>query len=258
MTQHHPVERESTVPRGGAPRRRMPPTVLREVSVPSTNGTGASPRVHAANPATSWMTSFARELASQDWFIALYFAILLTATLSGSGPGRGESIKLVVTDIVVLAAGLALTRGGLIPRGSFLSTLLYRFTLFGTVQCSYFQLRVILPAVSSRAVDASIFGFDMRMFHFEPSLAWDRFVTPQTTEWFAFFYFGYFFILAGHVLPFLLVVKDTRLLGRFALGIFMVFCVGHLMYMVVPGYGPYQYFSGHFHNELSGGLYWRL
>jgi len=110
--------------------------------------------------------------------------------------------------------------------------------------------------VSTRDVDASIFAFDMRVFHVEPAVAWDRFVSPQTTEWFSFFYFGYFFVLAAHVLPFMFVVKDTRLLARFSLGIFGVFCTGHMLYMLVPGYGPHQYLA--FHNQLSGGVFWGL
>jgi hypothetical protein len=120
------------------------------------------------------------------------------------------------------------------------------------------MLRDILPAVSSRAMDADIFAFDMRVFHVEPSLAWDAFVSPTTTEWFAFFYFGYFAILAMHVLPMMLVERDMQRLAHFSLGIFMVFCGGHLVYMLVPGYGPYRYLADQFSHPLSGGVFWRL
>jgi len=209
----------------------------------------------------TWVRTFARELAFQDWFIATYFVIVLAAVMAGTGgtaAGHTESVKLVASDMVILAVGLALTRGGILTRGTALSQLVYRLTLLGTVFASYFQLRVILPAVSSRTVDAQIFAFDMRVFHFEPSVAWDRFVNPQTTEWFAFFYFGYFFVLAAHVLPFLLVVKRMDALARFSLGIFLVFCTGHLLYMVVPGYGPYRALADQFDHQLSGAMFWDL
>jgi hypothetical protein len=205
-----------------------------------------------------WVTAFARELAVQDWFIAAYFVAVLLAVAFGTGPGHAESASLVGSDIVILWVGLILTRGGILARGTIVSQLVYRLTLLGTVLASYLQLRVILPAVSSRAVDAQILAFDLRVFHFEPSIAWDRFVSPWTTEWFAFFYFGYFFVLAAHVLPFLLVVKRLDALARFSLGIFMVFCTGHLLYMVVPGYGPYRHLAGQFGHELSGGIFWDL
>ncbi len=216
-----------------------------------------SPRADGAG-GRSWLATFAREMTVQDWLISAYFLTLLSVTLAGSGPTRDESLHILGATLVVLAAGLTLSRGGVLARGGFWSTLVYRLTVFGTVVSSYFQLRLILPAVTSRALDASIFAFDLRVFHYEPALAWDAFVNPQTTEWFAFFYFGYFFVLAGHVLPFLLAVKDTDLLARFALGIFGVFCFGHLIYMLVPGFGPYQYLAGQFHHELTGGTYLRL
>jgi len=208
--------------------------------------------------APSPLTAFLLDFSPVDWILTGFFAILAGAVLLGSGPRRAESMALVAADWVVLMTGLALSRGGILEKGRFVSTLVYRLTVFGTIVSSYFELRVILPEVRTRAVDASLFALDMRLFHVEPSLAWDRFVTPQTTEWFAFFYFGYFFLLAIHTIPFALFVKNTDVIGRFALGIAIVFCIGHLTYMLVPGYGPYAYLTNDFHHELSGGTFWGL
>jgi hypothetical protein len=212
----------------------------------------------AAVAGRSRFAAFLLDFSPVDWIIVFFFSVLTVAVLLGSGPHREESLGLVALDWTVLAAGLSLSRGGILPRGGFASALVYRLTVFGTIVSSYFELRVILPAVSTRAVDASLFAFDMRAFHVEPSLAWDRFVTPQTTEWFAFFYFGYFFLLAIHTIPFALFVKSTDLVARFALGITIVFCVGHTTYMLVPGYGPYAYLTNEFHHELTGGFFWGL
>ncbi len=198
------------------------------------------------------------ELSPLDWLVATFFTVVSFAVAFGSGPNRLESAELLCADWTALLLGLSLTRGGILSRGSFASALVYRLTIFGTVVSSYFQLRVILPAVTTHSVDASIYAFDLRVFHVEPSLAWDRFVTPQTTEWFAFFYFGYFFLLALHVLPIMLVLKNTEVLARFALGASMVFCIGHMTYMLVPGYGPYAFLAGDFHHELTGGTFWGL
>jgi hypothetical protein len=112
--------------------------------------------------------------------------------------------------------------------------------------------------VSARALDTDILAFDLKAFGFEPSIAWDRFVSPFTTEWFAFFYFGYFFLLSAHILPMMLAARDKEMLAHFSLGIFIVFCVGHLTYMLVPGWGPYHHLAGQFHNELRGGIFWGL
>jgi hypothetical protein len=206
----------------------------------------------------SRLATFFLEFSPVDWIITFFFSVLTLAVLMGRGPHRDGSLELVALDWTVFAAGLSLSRGGILAKGGFASTLLYRLTIFGTIVSSYFELRVILPTVSTRAVDGSLFAFDMRMFHVEPSLAWDKFVTPQTTEWFAFFYFGYFFLLAIHSIPFALFVKSTDLIARFALGITIVFCVGHMTYMLVPGYGPYSYLTNEFHHELTGGFFWGL
>jgi hypothetical protein len=206
----------------------------------------------------SWSAQFVRGLSAQDWFIAIYFGLLVFALAIGTGPGRAQCIEKVVIDFGCFAAGILITRGGVLRHGGFANGLVYRFTVFLAVFLSYFLLRDILPAVSSRAIDADILAFDMSVFRVEPSLAWDKFVTPATTEWFAFFYFGYFFLLTAHIFPIMLGAKDVDLLAHFSLGIFIVFCTGHLVYMLVPGYGPHQFLAGQFQHELSGGVFWSL
>jgi hypothetical protein len=210
----------------------------------------------SARSRDAWLTRFARNLAPQDKYIGAYFIVMGFAVAFGSGPDREHCLRLVAIDLACLGAGLALTRGCILRSGSFANTMLYRLTVWLAVFLSYFQLRHILPAVSERAVDADILAFDLRWFHVEPSLAWDRFVSPATTEWFAFFYFGYFALLATHVLGIMLLGKSMYRLGHFAMGIFIVFCTGHLVYMLVPGYGPYRYLAGDFQHQLTGGLFW--
>jgi hypothetical protein len=227
--------------------------VLREK--PNVDGTTAATTPQPGLVA-AWLLRFARNLAPQDWYIAVYFALLSLAVVCGTGPGREHSLSLIVGDVSCLAIGLALTRGQVLRPGGFPNAMLYRLTVWLTTFLSYFQLRHILPAVSERTVDGDLLALDMRVFHVEPAVAWDKYVTPITTEWFAFFYFGYFLLLAAHVLSMMLAAKSTFRLAHFALGIFMVFCTGHLIYTLVPGYGPYHYLAGHFVHELTGGPFW--
>jgi membrane-associated phospholipid phosphatase len=133
---------------------------------------------------------------------------------------------------------------------------LYRVGITAPIVLSYFQLRWILPAINSRALDAQIYAFDLRVFHYEPSVAWDKYVTSGTVEWFAFFYFGYFIIVACNVLPFLSLGRDDKPLRQFGTGLVAQFCMTHLLYLVVPGFGPYH--ELHFDRELVGGPFWAL
>lgn len=193
-----------------------------------------------------------RNLALQDWIVAIYLTVLALAIALGNGGNRESCYRMVAFDAAILIVNIVLVRGELVK--GVLGSLLYRLCAFLPVFLSYFQLRWILPTVTTRSLDAQIYAFDMRVFGYEPSVAWDRFVNPTTTEWFAFFYFGYFFILMLHVLPFIFGAGNTKLLRHFALGIFMQFCITHLLYMAVPGWGPYHELK--FDHELTGGTFW--
>ncbi|HXX65937.1 MAG TPA: phosphatase PAP2 family protein [Polyangiaceae bacterium] len=201
-----------------------------------------------------WVNNF----ASQDWLVIGYLVALLGALAVGRGHDRGGCAWHVLADLVSYVIVLALVRLPVLPWGSAASSLIYRLAVLGAVLASFFQLREILPAVSPWAEDARIYALDLRVFGFEPCLWMDRFVSRRTTEWFAFFYFFYFLILTVHILPMLLIERDTRLLGSFSVGALLVFLTAHLVYMAVPGWGPYWYLRASFGHPLVGGTFWRL
>ena len=204
--------------------------------------------------ASSWV----RNWASQDWFTITYLVVMLAALCLGRGPNRSACILRVSADLGAFLFVLALVRGPVLRPATAASSLLYRTAVIGTLLSSFFQLREILPAVAPWSVDGRIYQLDLRVFGVEPSVYLDRFVTESTTEWFAFFYFLYFLILCVHVLPMVYWNRDTQLLGRFATGTLMMFLSAHLLYMLVPGYGPYWYLKDSFHHDLVGGPFWHL
>jgi hypothetical protein len=206
-----------------------------------------------AAPATSWV----RNWASQDWIAVAYFVILLAALCMVHGPGRNECIVRVSANFGMFLFVLALVRGNVLRWGSVVSSQLYRVAIIATLLNTFFQLRDILPLVSPWTDDARIYAFDLKVFGFEPSVYFDRWVTPATTEWFAFFYFLYFLILCVHVLPMVFAQRDTHLVNQFATGALLMFLSSHVIYMMVPGYGPYWYLKDAFAHELTGGTFWR-
>ncbi len=193
----------------------------------------------------------AREMAAQDWLLVGYFVALAIAVASGSGRDKSLSCAMVAFDATILGGAILLVRGGILKDG--LASVVYRAGVFVPVFISYFQLRWILPTVTTRSLDGDLHAFDLAVFGVEPAVAWDRFVTPVTTEWFAFFYFGYFFVMGAHIFPFLFLGKDDLLMRHFGLGIFFQFCATHLLYMVVPGFGPYKVLT--FVHALDGGTF---
>ncbi|HMJ16457.1 MAG TPA: phosphatase PAP2 family protein [Polyangiaceae bacterium] len=196
-----------------------------------------------------------RELAAQDWLVFAYLVALNVACLQAPASSvRTMCLERVFGLLTFLVTTLVVVRGGLL-RHAFWAPLLYRLAIYGTVQLSYFFFQDLLPIVNAHSLDLELYHLDLALFGFEPAMLMDRIVTPFTTEWFAFFYFGYFFLLALHVIPILMFSRQRRLLAEFALGMLIVFCVGHTVYMLVPGYGPYKAMAEHFQNSFPRGMW---
>jgi hypothetical protein len=196
-----------------------------------------------------------RSFAVHDWIVLAYIAFLNVAVaLRPAGPVKDECQMRVTALLVTLVAALLVTRGPVRPTGPMVA-LFYRLTVYGTVQISYFFFREMLPLLNPASLDRELHGLGITLFGAEPALVLDSVVSSATTEWFSFFYFGYFFVLAVHVIPGLFLVKSKRLLGEFTFGMLFMFCVGHTLYVLVPGYGPYQAVASEFQNALPDGLW---
>lgn len=164
-----------------------------------------------------------------------------------------QVLGLLITNLLCVA----LVRSGRL-RSNFWSALLYRIGIYGTVQQSYFFFKHLLPVVNPGSLDHQLYALDQLLFGFEPAVWADQFVNPVTTEWFAFFYFCYFFILAGHIFPIVFGSRDQLLLGEFMMGMLIIVCVGHTGYILVPGFGPFRAMPQMFHHELPSGFWMDL
>jgi len=200
----------------------------------------------------------AASLAAQDWLVLGYLGVLLAAVVAGGGPRRAAAAGWVCVDLAFWLVVLALTRSAILASKPRLAGVLYRAALPVPAIASFAQLHDVLSTAAARTVDAKLYAIDVALFGYEPALAWDRLVTPALTEWFAFFYYGYFFLIAAHMIPMLFVRKDTPLLTRFSFGFLWVYCVGQALYLVVPAYGPHVLFEGRFAHALDGSTFWPL
>jgi membrane-associated phospholipid phosphatase len=171
------------------------------------------------------------------------------------GPARDASLANVLVLLVAQIATVVAVRTKRLTH-RYLTPALYRIVIYGCVQVTYFMFADLLPLVNPRAFDHQLYQLDLSLFGVEPAVYFDRFVTPITTEWFAFFYFSYFFVLALHVLPILFVSRNARMIAEFALGMILLFCIGHTLYILVPGYGPYKAMPELFEHQLSPGIWW--
>jgi hypothetical protein len=203
----------------------------------------------------SFVAKLVLRLAALDWLLLGYLLTLLYAVAYGGGPRRGMAIIGLLLDLVVFAGALALVRRNR-RAPSNLYALVYRFAVLVALLGSFLELQWILPTASGPAVDAVLYNFDLRVFGIEPAQALERYATSRTTEWFAFFYYGYFIIVAAHVFPALFLGKDQRFMTSFGFGFVWLYCVGHIAYTVMPAYGPYAHLT--FRHPLEGDLWWPL
>jgi hypothetical protein len=195
------------------------------------------------------------ELAIQDWIALAYLLVLLGCSIAGEGPRRAAAIGYTALDLTVFFGALVAVRGGFVTGTT--AALLYRGALFVAIFGSFSHLQYILPTARQAVVDGELYAIDRALVGFEPAELMARWVTRATTEWFAFFYFGYFFLLVAHIGPFM-ASRRIGLLAEFSLGIVLVFAIGHLLYIAVPGHGPYMYLADRFERPLDGGFWWSL
>lgn len=204
----------------------------------------------------SALRRFIRELAPQDVLVSLYLVGLNVAVLrTPQSAFRTSHFEHMFGLLAFHAATVVAIRSRALTH-RWAAPIAYRVATYGTVQMSYFLFASFLPFVSPHSLDHQLYDLDLSLFGVEPAMFFDRFVSPVTTEWFAFFYYSYFFVLALHVLPILFLSKNAQLLTEFALGMLIIFCVGHTFYMLVPGYGPYRAMPEAFAHPLSPGTWW--
>jgi hypothetical protein len=203
----------------------------------------------------SFVSKLALRLAAQDWLLLVYLVTLFLEVVGRNGVHHGLASACLAFDIALFAGILWLIRRpGAQPR--FVTSLVYRAGVLTALLGSFLQLQWILPAASGPPVDAQLHALDLRLFGVEPAEAWDRLVRPGTTEWFSFFYYGYFFLVAVYVLPALFFGRSEKLLIGFGFGFLWLYCVGHVVYTLVPAYGPYAHLK--FEHSLEGPLWWPL
>ena len=202
-----------------------------------------------------WHVRFVRELAIHDWIVVGYLIVLTTAVaLSPPSVIRTNCLSHVVTMLGICLSVLILVRGALL-RDHLFAPLLYRLGVYGTVQ--HLVLRAARAASPGQPLEPRFAAVvhrraraPFRAFAFHGPT-----VSPATTEWFAFFYFGYFMLLASHVLPLLFFSRRFKLVSEFSLGMIFLYAFAHIIYMLVPGYGPVRFLAGQYQHELPSGIW---
>lgn len=225
-------------------------------ALPTRAGAALAPSAWSA-PRT--LREWLLRVSLNDWIVLGYLGLLNVAVLSsdGAGPERDRAILEVACLFGLFAAVVVgLIRSGLLDH-PILCPLAFRLCHYGGIQLTYFFMRGFLPIVNPGVLDRELHQLGVTLFGVEPALALEPWISSGTTEWFAFFYYGYFFVLALHVVPIIFFSRQPRILSEFALGLLLVLSIGQSLYLVVPGYGPAS-LPALFDRELPSGVWWSL
>lgn len=195
----------------------------------------------------------AQNLAVQDVIaIAFHGYMFLRVLIAPYSPDAVVARTLSFALLTVTAFVLLLTRGQLI-RNVRTRALTYRVGLLVPMLLSYFEMRLLLPALQLELMDLRLYAIDLWLLGTTPSVWMGAFNTPAIVEWLSFFYYGYFFVLAAMIVPALFLEKGRRL-QELMLGALVIVATGHFLYTIVPGMGPFATLV--FEQPLLGGFWW--
>lgn len=185
--------------------------------------------------------------------LAFHAYIFLIVSVAPDSPDATVARRLALALLVITACCMVLSRGEVIRRPS-ARALTYRLGLFVPMVLSYFEMRVLLPALQHDLMDRRLFAIDEWLLGTTPSVWMSSWNAPPVVEWFSFFYYTHFFVLVLMLVPALFLGKGRRLHELMA-GAMLVIATGHFLYTLVPGVGPYATLV--FDEPLAGGFWWR-
>lgn len=189
-----------------------------------------------------------------DLLVGAYHSYLLIWALTIPVLSADEQLarRLTVAMFALSIGTIVLVRSELLPAGRFRAAL-YRLGLIGPIPVTYWQIAVLLKAANPTLLDPQLWAIDRAIFGVTPAEWLVRFNQVAVNEWFAFFYQGYYLVLAVGLFAPPLLDRGRRLqeiMFASALG----GTLGQAIYTFVPGYGPHRTMA--FIEPVAGGYWW--
>src|ERR1041384_6851014 len=116
---------------------------------------------------------------------------------------------------------------------------------------SYQAMAGAVPIVRGTRLDALLYGIDVAVWGTSPNVWAERFASPWLTEVLSVCYIFFMPLLFGSLLRYFFWRRE--LLGEFYAGLFTVYGLGFLGYLLVPAMGPYLAYPELFSVTLEGG-----
>jgi hypothetical protein len=196
-----------------------------------------------------------RNLAAQDICCLAYHGYMLARAAMAPQQGTAQlAMPMLLGLFAATALTIVLVRGELLPAGR-LRAIVYRLGIILPVILAYLPLRHVLPALGVPLRDALLRNIDILLIGETPAVWMQRYVSPNSVEWFAFFYYSYFTLVFLHVFGSAFFDRGKRA-AELLFATLMVCCIGHTLYTLSPGVGPYAAMA--FQTPLRGGFFFAL
>ncbi len=211
--------------------------------------------IEASAPARVRETAVAtrHNLAIQDVVAVSFHAYMLLRCFGApESPDRAMALQAGLILSGVTGVALLLTRGELLAKGP-LRAFVYRVGLMAPIILSYFQMRYLLPALQLPLADDELYAIDRAIFGgTTPAIWFAQFNERPIVEWISFFYYSYFPLMILCLIPTVFLDRGRRQI-EMMMGGCMIATVGHVLYTLVPGAGPYATLE---FEPLEGGFFW--
>lgn len=184
-------------------------------------------------------------LAHERWFGA-YMLCMALGLLSVSGPFDLNTLSYLAG--LFIAAGLVALTARFPGNAAWRTRLLF----YPLAMNLYFQLmRTAVPAVHPEKMDGVLRRIDQWLLPDTPSLLLQPLLTPWATELFSACYILFFPYLCFSLIAY--AFGDLGRLRAFTVGLFSLYGIGFLGYLLVPAGGPYLALADEFTVPLVGG-----
>ncbi len=206
-------------------------------------------------PWSSRVRTIIEHFGIHDFLLIFYwFGIAVALLKTPYSDKRNQSILEIGVQTLLLIGVMVHVRKSEKISAAF--SLFYRTALFASLIYGYVVLKKVFVSIKLENLDAQMFDFDIRIFHFEPSMLLQKWIHPLATEWFSFAYLSYFGWIAFYAVYMLYFSKDKDTSSRFLMGMTLLFTFAQTCYRIIPGVGPHIFLSQQFTNQLVGSFFY--
>jgi membrane-associated phospholipid phosphatase len=180
-----------------------------------------------------------------EWIFGMYLLLTGLRLFATGGPARNWSFLFL--GCLLASIGIFFWAERNLTPWRWRVRLLFYPAAMGV---SFYAMGVAVPLLGNSKVDTLLLGWDRALLGETPSVTWEKWMGPWTTDLaMAGYLFFFYYIVAG---PGVYYVKNLRLFRKCIVGLFTMYGLAFTGYTVLPAGGPWRWMT--FEKPLHGPL----